>query len=331
VGMLIAAAVLLLLVGGYFYQRFSSQKDSRKYPPLGKLVKTSRGEVHLLCQGQGDVTVVLEAAQGDSSLDWAGVHAGVAKFSKVCAYDRPGYGWSSSVSEILTADKIAENLHQALQNGDVSGPYILVGHSIGGIYVRAFAQLFPQEVAGLVLVDSAHENQRFRLPSSTRKQISILKALVLVLRAIVPFGIPRALGLADRMQGENFPDDTRPAAMARMNQTHFFTAMYNEIKAVELDTDQANPPSDLGDMPLAVLTQGGLNPDISADDFEQMKQIWNELQKELTQLSTNGRQLIAHESGHYIHHDQPELVIEVIQNMVEMIQNEGRSDPQKSD
>jgi len=323
VGMLIAAVVVLLIVG-FIYQRSASQKDAKKYPPPGKLAKTSRGGVHLLCQGQGDVTVVLEAAQGDSSLDWTGVYAGVAKFSKVCAYDRPGYGWSSPVSEILTADKIAKNLHQALQNGDVSGPYILVGHSIGGVYTRAFAQRYSEDVAGLVFVDSAHENQRFRLPSSTRRQHNFMKAFALVFRVIVPLGIPRALKLADRLQGENFPDEVRQAAVSRINQSHFFAAMYNELKAVELDTDQGNPPADLGDMPLIVLTQGGSNPGISEDAYEQMKRIWNELQQDLVGLSTNGRQIIAHESGHYIHHDQPEIVVDTIRQAFEEIPNVGR-------
>jgi pimeloyl-ACP methyl ester carboxylesterase len=329
--MLIAAVVLVLLTGGFIYQRSASRKDSIIYPPPGKLVKTSRGDVHLLCQGQGDVTVVLEAAQGDSSLDWMSVQAEVAKFTQVCAYDRPGYGWSSPVREMLTSDKIAENLHQALKSGDIQGPYIFVGHSIGGVYARAFAQRYSENVAGLVFVDSAHENQRFRLPPSTRRQLSIVKALALVFRALAPFGIPRALKLADRIQGENYPDDVRPAAMARMYQSHFFTAMYNEIKAVELDTDQANPPADLGDMPLIVLTQGGPNPGISEDAYKQLKKSWNELQQELTQLSTNGQHIVAHESGHYIHHDQPELVIDAIRQVVEEIQIGGRFTPQKTD
>lgn len=329
--LLIAAAVFALLFGGLIYQRSASRKDSIIYPPPGKLVRTSRGDIHLNCQGQGDVAVILEAAQGDCSLDWITVQSEIAKFTRVCAHDRPGYGWSSPVKEMLPSNEIAENLHQALRSGNIRGPYILVGHSIGGVYARAFAQRYSEDVAGLVLVDSAHENQRFRLPSSTRRQLSILKALAQVFRVIVPFGIPRALRLADRMQGENFPDDVRPAAMARMNQNHFFTAFYNEIKAVETDTDQANPPTYLGDTRIVVLTQGGPNLGISEDAYEQMKQIWNELQKELTQLSSNAQHIIAHESGHYIHHDQPELVIDAVRQMVEVIHNEGRFNLQESD
>jgi pimeloyl-ACP methyl ester carboxylesterase len=317
----ILIVILLLIVVGFTYQSIASRRDRLKFPAPGKLVKTTLGDVHLYCQGQGDVTVIIEAALGDSSLDWTAVQSSAAQFTRVCAYDRPGLGWSSPATNVLSSEQIADNLHQALMGADVAGPYVLVGHSIGGVYARAFVQKYAEDVVGLLFVDSAHENQRHRLPPDMMKEGTMIKGFAAVFRVLARFGIPRALKLADRMQGDNFPDEIRPAAMARMNQSHFFKALFNEAKAAESNTAQINPPLDLGHTPLIVLSRGGANPGLPEVKFERLKQCWDELQRELLELSTNSRQIIAEQSGHYIHHDQPELVVDAIRQVVEVSQN----------
>jgi len=227
------------------------------------------------------------------------------------------------VRKVLASEQIADNLHQALQAANIQGPFVLVGHSIGGVYARAFAQRFSDEVDGLVFVDSAHENQRFRLPPQSSRELRLIKVMALIFRVLAPLGIPRLLKLADRMQGENYPIEVRSAAMARMKQSHFFMALYNEVKAAERDTAQANPPADLGAKPLVILTQGEGNPGIPEPEFSQLRDRWDELQQELVKLSTNSQQVIAEKSGHYIHHDQPELVVEAIRQVVEASHNQG--------
>ncbi|MCP4539165.1 MAG: alpha/beta hydrolase [Chloroflexi bacterium] len=314
--------VLSLLILGYRYQSNANQRDVEKFPPPGKLVKISGDiDVHLYCQGQGDVTVIFEAAQGDSSLDWIKVQSAVSKFTRVCAYDRPGLGWSSPVANVLTAQQIADNLHQALEQAVIAGPYVLVGHSIGGVYARAFAHQYPGDVVGLVFVDSAHENQRYRLPSDTMKETRMIKGLASIFRVLAPVGIPRAFKLADRMQGENFPNDVRPSAMARMYQSHFFKALFNEVKAAELNTALTEPPPDFGNTPLIVLSRSETNPGLPEEQFEQLKKSWGKLQQDLVKLSTNSQHIVAEKSGHYIHHDQPELVIDAIRQIVKAAQN----------
>ncbi|MGB3717309.1 MAG: alpha/beta hydrolase [Candidatus Promineifilaceae bacterium] len=313
--------LLFLPIIGFIYQSIASRRDLRKFPAPGKLVKTALGDMHLHCQGEGDVTVIIEAALGDSSLDWTVVQSAVAQFTRVCAYDRPGLGWSSPARDSLTSDQVADNLKQALVGADVAGPYILVGHSIGGVFARAYAKRYPQDIAGLVFVDSAHENQRNRLPPEMMKEGTMIKVLASLFRMLAPFGIPRALKLADRMQGDNFPDDVRPAAMARMYQSHFFKALFNEVKAVESNTALTEPPPDLGNTPLIVLSRGGTNPELPEAQFERLKQCWDELQRDLVKLSTNSQHIIAEHSGHYIHHDQPELVVDAIRQVVKVAQN----------
>ncbi len=318
VAILILLVPLLLLVLGLIYQGLASRRDAQKYPPPGKVVSVPHGKaaLHLYCLGEGEPTVVLEAAQGDSSLDWRGVQEAVAEFARVCAYDRPGLGWSSPAATRLTADQIAENLRWALETAGEREPYVLVGHSIGGVYTRAFAQKYPEAVAGLVLVDSAHENQQQRMPADTMKELQVIKRLAYVLGALAPFGVPRALKLADRLQGENFEADIRAAAMARMYRSHFFRSLLNEVKTVEVCTRGSDPPATLNEIPLIVLTRGSLNPGLPEEQFEQQKQSWDALQRELVMLSGNSRQIVAEKSGHYIHHDQPELVVDAIRHLV---------------
>jgi hypothetical protein len=101
-----------------------------------------------------------------------------------------------------------------------------------------------------------------------------------------------------------------------MYQTHFFKALLNEVKAVELNTAQTEPPASLGNLPLVVMSRGEVNPGLPEEKFEQLQQSWNELQNDLVNLSSNSQQIVAEKSGHYIHHDQPELVIETIRRAV---------------
>ncbi|MEK6222267.1 MAG: alpha/beta hydrolase, partial [Chloroflexota bacterium] len=297
--------ILILLLVGIVYQLTASRRDLEKFPAPYILIMTSLGETHLKCQGEGPVSVVLVTELADSLLEWEDVQSAMAEFTRVCAYDRPGIGWSSPAAKPLTAQQIADHLHETLEGGEVPKPYILAAHSIGGVYARAFAQQYPEDLAGLVLIDSSHENQSARLPAAMNREFTMIKLLATVLGALTPFGIPRALKLADRMQGEYFSDAVRPAAMARMYQSHFFTTFYNEAVSAKTSTANSQPPADLGGKPLVVLSRGDVNPGISEELFEELKQGWAELQQELGGLSTNSKHIIAEESSHFIHRDQP--------------------------
>jgi len=313
--------IIIASILGYIYQHNADISDNEKYPARGKLVKTSLGETHINTQGTGDLTVVFESGQGDCSLEWFKIQPEIAKFARVCSYDRPGLGWSSPSTKIINSQEIAENLFQTLKAANTTGPYILAGHSVGGIYIRKFVQLYPNEVAGLLFIDSSHENQKYRLPEKMSEENESMKSFASFFKLLVPFGIPRVLDLADKMQGDYFDEEIRPAAMSRLYQTHFFDALYNEIESTELSISQVAPPDSLGDLPLIVLSQGGNNPGLPQEEFEQLKNIWNELQLDLLSLSSNNRHIIAENSGHYIQNDQPEIIIDAISQLIEMVKN----------
>ncbi len=152
----LVAIVALLIAGGSVYQAIGSSIDARRYPPPGQLIDVRGHRLHVHCTGEGGPTVLLEAGGYGASLQWAWVQPGVAQFTRTCAYDRAGLGWSDSVPGPRTASVEAEELRSLLTNAHEPGPYVLVASSYGALVARAFAARYADQVAGMVLVDPAH-------------------------------------------------------------------------------------------------------------------------------------------------------------------------------
>ena len=154
--------LVALAVIGAIYQAFGTEIYRRIYPPPGELVDVGGHSLHINCVGEGSPTVILESGSGANSVDWANIQPEVANTTRVCAYDRAGSGWSEPSPEPRDPQQIAGELHTLLGNAGIDGPYVLVGHSFGGLYVRMYAELYPNEVEGMVLVDSSHPEQSAR-------------------------------------------------------------------------------------------------------------------------------------------------------------------------
>ncbi len=162
-GLGIISLVVLLAVAGLVYQWAATRIDERRYPMPGVLVEVDGHRMHLDCRGAGSPTVVMDAGLGDSSVTWALVQPEVATFTRACSYDRPGYGWSDGANVPRDSQAVARQLHALLAGAGIPGPYLLVGHSFGGLNQLVFHSLYPSEVAGMVLVDSSHPGQLERL------------------------------------------------------------------------------------------------------------------------------------------------------------------------
>jgi pimeloyl-ACP methyl ester carboxylesterase len=268
----IFAILIILGVVGFVFESSASRRDEKNFPAPGVMVETSLGNMHLYCEGEGDVTVVAESGQGDFSLEWVEIQAEIAKSARMCAYDRLGLGWSDPVKEALTPAELADNLHEILENSGESGPYIIVAHSIGGIYAREYIHRYPEDVVGLVLVDSSHENQRNILPTAVIESFeSYEKASRMIAsigRVLDPFGVPRAARLFEGMLNDNYTAETREAILARMYQPHYYRAYVNEMETQRMASSQENPPQSLGDLPLIVLSQGYAENDSGLPDEE---------------------------------------------------------------
>src|SRR5438309_5962518 len=151
---IVSLSLVGLLLLGLSYQAIASAVDTSHYPAPGKLVDIGGYRLHINCTGTGSPTVILDAGLGGTSLDWSKVQPAVAGFTRVCSYDRAGYGWSDTGPGPRTSQQIVKELHLLLVHAQISGPYLLVGHSLGGLNMRLYAYRYPGEVAGMDLLAS---------------------------------------------------------------------------------------------------------------------------------------------------------------------------------
>src|ERR671921_8443 len=150
----LVVVLLVLAVAGAIYQAIATELAERAYPPPGEMVDVGGYRLHINCVGQGSPTVVLDAGSGGFSAQWVRVQREVSDTTRVCAYDRAGMGWSQRGPDPRDAKQISSELHTLLGKAGIEGPYVLVGHSYGGLYMQTYAARYPDEVAGVALVDS---------------------------------------------------------------------------------------------------------------------------------------------------------------------------------
>jgi pimeloyl-ACP methyl ester carboxylesterase len=315
-GLLIVTLVLAALT--WIAGSIAKNRLAAQYPAPGKLVDVGGYRMHIHCIGEGSPAVVMEAGLNDFSLQWSAVHEEIGQFAKVCVYDRAGFGWSEASPHPRTVETIVSELHTLLQNAEVEGPYVMVGHSFGGIVVREFTHQYPDEVVGMVLVDSAHEHHFVRIPAfaalteSMTSQFKLFDSLnSFGIMALSPAQIP-----ARGLEGEALEQ-----YRAVLATTDYFNAAVIESSTflAEYGNSSSQKLKSLGDLPLIVLTRGLPDPlpILSEQENAQYDATWHELQRELVGLSSNGRQVIAQHSGHYIQLDEPNLVIEAVRELVE--------------
>ena len=297
--LLLALAVGLLIV---------MTRVSAPPAPSGTLADVGGYKLHLFCQGTATgPTVILDAGNGETSLTWALVQPEVAGFARVCTYDRAGYAWSEASPKPRTIPVMVEEFHALLKGANIQGPVVLVGHSIGGIVARHYAAQYPGDVSGVVLVDSAHEEQFQRFPKSvvdaTKAGLEQLKTL----EKLVGLGFS---GLASRF----VPLETRLPPTIAETLRSFMVADTRQVAATrgeieELMKGTTSPVATLGALPLVVVSRG------KAEMDQETERIWTTLQLELAALSTNSRRIIATGSKHGIQLDEPQVVVEAIRQV----------------
>jgi pimeloyl-ACP methyl ester carboxylesterase len=265
--------VLALLTGAVLAARQPAQTSPG--PVSDTLVDVGGRRLHVSCAGAGSPTVILEAGMGDSASAWKSIQPAVAAFTRVCAYDRARRGTSDPDPrpEFRTARAVVDDLGRLLREAAIAGPYVLVGHSFGGAYIRSYASKFPQDIVGMVLVDSTHENQYAGFASTG-------------------YVLPP-------MPADQNPERTDVvAALAEIAQEKW-----------------------RADIPLVVLAHGRpiaaqAFPNVTPEQAARIESLWLELQRELAGRSARGRLVIAGKSGHYVHHEEPGLVIQAIRDVV---------------
>ena len=280
-------------------------------PPGGRLVDIGGRTLHIKCLGEGAPTVVLDSGVGGFSLEWTPVQRLLAGKVKICAYDRGGYAWSEPGPPPRTTSQLVRELHTLLHNAGLAPPYVLAGHSFGGYNVMYFAKRYPQETAGLILVDSSHPEQTQRLPDIPARRDNSGTSNVVTL-----------------FQGQStfdwYPEDVRPMLMQALSSYYLYQTQRWESLNFSLSARQVEHAGALPDVPLVVLTRGKRAwPD---DPYGiALEREWQKMQGEMAGFVPHGRQVIAAHSGHLIHLEQPDLVADAILSVVTDARNHPRA------
>ena len=288
--------IFAVAVAGATYQWIATRKDLVANPPPGRLVDVGGHRLHILCTGVGSPTVILEGGLGGAgTVGWTLVQADVSKFTRVWSYDRAGMGYSDPGPSPRTARRITRELARLLEGSEIEGPLVLVGESIGGLFVRVYATEHEARVQGLVLVDASHEDQEMTMPR--------IAPFVPLLSTI---GVFRLLGVSFG-NVESLPTSVRGFARATAFRTSAYEATADEGTHLPQTADEVKASRRTLTMPVVVVTAGvGGDPE------------WQRLQRDLVGLSTNGCQAIAERSGHLIALGEPGAVVEPIRSIVRM-------------
>jgi len=330
--------LILIAIAGYFYEQEGRWLDRNHLYRIGKAVDIGGRTLNIDCQGGGSPAVILEAGGNNGGYGGRAVQDGLQSVTTVCWYDRAGEGWSDPVPFARTSTTVIDDLHELLQRADVPpGPYVLVGSSIGGEYVRAFAAKYPAEVAGVVLVDSTSPDQREPAPlrsAASRASPALRRIACTLLPLAKEIGVIRFLT-------RNAPVDVPPewhedtAAATRSLRAQRTKAAETEATqacaatnggALNPELGSGNPEVDaaarnsgsLGNRPLVVLTAGKFwtSGDPATDkELAGYHDVWvHQLQADLARLSSHGTQIVDDKSAHDFSED-PDAIVQAVKNM----------------
>lgn len=325
----IAAA---LLGAGVFYQALSYRLETRRLPPLGRILDIGPCRLHLYQLGMGDPAVVLESGIAATSISWALIQPQVAEFTRVASYDRAGLGWSGRCAAPRTLEQMASELAALLESAGLQAPYILAGHSFGGLLIRAYAHLRPAEVAGLVFVEpvslshwahcSPGEMQRLATGAKLSRRGAVLARLGVVRAALTLLAsggrrLPalaarasarRATGLISNIVGQiqKLPPVFWPMVRSHWSNPKSFHAMAAYLECLPASAraalDMPIPPT----IPFIILSASNATP----EELEE-RDVW-------TAQSRHGRHVIVADSGHWLQLERPKAVVDAIRELVEL-------------
>ena len=292
------------------------------YPPPGKIYRVNGYDMHLYCTGEGSPTLILEAGWGSNSAAWAKVQPELSKVTRVCSYDRAGFGWSQPQPPPRDADTIARQLHDLLQEADVYGPLVLMGHSAGGIYIRDYATHFPTDIVGLIFVDAATPSFEDRESPELRATDNISRSFFYAFAAATEMGLHRVVGSCAPEPGFDTPTGTR---IAQLQCGILLSSFWNEYLADRQSDEETINTGPYGDLPVLIFTRdpkleqqsGRLPPKLALEFVTLLEQEHEGLKR----LSTRSRRIIAKGSRHQIPRDRPDLLNREVATFIQQIRN----------
>lgn len=332
----IVGLVTLALIVGVGSESLIRQRVSTRFPVTGRLVDIGGRSLQIDCRGTGSPTVVLESGLDLlGALSWATVHDSLAATTRVCAYSRAGILWSAPSDQPFSVGGVVADLHLALARADEHAPFVLVAHSIGGLYATEFTRRFRAEVVGLVLVDASHPDQVARLEAATGVGMLPASRAISVAASLAGTGILRFLpATADPL--------TAPVVVHRIANAYrpvSIAALASEVASLPATFGGASTFRALGDLPFVVLTAGAPTPPATLQRMgmteaqgERMRTEWIAMQEERSTWSSNGRHVLLTDASHYVQFDRPDAVVREVREVVrqasgERQQQRGASPP----
>ena len=277
--------------------------DVAAFPPPGVYIGVGSHRMHIHCTGSGSPVVVFDSGLGGNSLEWVKVQPAVSRFTRACTYDRSGYGWSDVGPFPRLASRSAEELARLLIYASEPGPYVLVGHSIGGFNIRRFAHDHPSRIAGLVLVDAANEHQFERFEQNGIRV------------PIAPKGATFVIGNHWEVP-DGLPAELRETAQALVLRSSAIRSLYSELHTMRDSALQVQALDVPPERPAVVIARGD-PPGDAKPKLVKMAEVWRQMQHELADSLPGSRFVTVEGSGHHVHLDRPEVVIDAVRFVVD--------------
>jgi len=284
----------------------------KQWPAPGQLVSVGTRRLHLHCKGQGGPTLVLEAGMAGWSQDWAFVRDRLAQAGQVCSYDRAGYGWSDAAATPRNGMHAVDDLRRALDAAGIPPPYLLAGHSFGGLLAGLYARAYPKEVAGLALIDAVGRDYEAQFPPERyRKFRSGLGRTLRLADTLSPLGIPRLIHLPASLVAERLPAGEREIAVAMSYNRRHYRALRLEDAGFDDVLKQALRLGPLPAVPTIVLSSQEMRDFPPGLEDEVMRLMWQRNQMSIAK-EAGVEPIVFAGSGHYLHVEQPDAVISTL-------------------
>jgi pimeloyl-ACP methyl ester carboxylesterase len=327
IGIGILALLVAAVLSGFAYEMWARHRVAAAFAPPGKLVEIGGRRIHLDCRGTGAPVVVFESGLDMyGSLSWSAVQDPVAQTTRACSYDRAGILWSDRAKGPRNGAAVAADLHAALQAAGERGPYVMVGHSLGGPYVMTFVQQFADDVAGVVFVDASHPDQQQKMKDAVGQPVQASMTGPKLAAALAWMGVPRLF--AGSVGHPQAPARANAAMSAYLPSS--LRPMLDEQAAIDQTFKDAGALRSLGRRPLVVLTAAA---PLKAEDLAAMKltneqgqrlqSVWLDLHDDETSWSSQSRQLRLQDSHHYIQFERPDAVIDAVREVVNDIRGQS--------
>ncbi|MGB6687663.1 MAG: alpha/beta hydrolase [Terracidiphilus sp.] len=324
----LAGCALALAAAGFLYQCIGARRDLRRYAVHGRWVEIGDGyELYVREKGSGGPTVLFESGIAATNLNWFHIQEKVSRFTGTASYDRGGLGWSSPCRNARTPANIAAELHSMLERAQIKPPYVLVGHSFGGLVMRRFALEHPDEVASLILVDPMRCDEWPPLDPSKQPTLDRGKRLSRFAIHMARFGLARVAATSLLCRGgrvstvlatvagsggrrllrrvsdgvSKMPREIWPIVAAQWSRPGFYAGMHHHVIAVPETVQEMKDAPPIREIPVLVLT-----PSLSTPLSDRC----------LARIGDNVQQIIAPGSAHWIHLDEPDLVVDAIRERV---------------